>query len=171
LQRAHVGRIVVEPDLSLSGHPEVFVVGDMAYVEQEGQPLPMMAPVAMQEGEYAGNAILKRERGQAAQPFRYVDRGTMAVIGRGAAVARVFGINFKGFLAWLVWLGLHLFMLIGFRNRLIVLLGWAYDYFSYDRKVRLILRDESNVYGRGSDADQQADVMRQEIIAAASDER
>ncbi len=153
LKRAHVGRIAVEPDLSLPGHPEVVVIGDMAYVEQDGKPLPMMAPVAMQQGEYAAKAILAREKGQRVEPFRYVDRGTMAVIGRGAAVARVFGMNFKGFAAWLVWLALHLFMLIGFRNRMVVLLGWAVDYFSFDRKVRLILRDDSNLYGRGSASD------------------
>lgn len=140
-EHAHAGRVVVKPDLSLPGHPEVFLAGDMAYVEQDGAPLPMMAPIAMQEGEYAAKAILKQMRGQSVEPFRYHDRGHMAVIGRGAAVAHIFGVNFRGFLAWVVWLLLHLMMLVGFRNRLVVLLGWAADYFTYDRKVRLITRD------------------------------
>ena len=139
-ERGPSGRISVEPDLSLKEHPEVYVIGDMAYAEQEGQPLPMMAPVAMQQGHYVGKAILKRLRGESPAPFHYFDKGTMAVIGRGNAVARIFGINFRGFIAWIVWLVLHLFYLIGFKNRVIVLMGWAYDYFTYDRKVRLITR-------------------------------
>jgi len=137
-ERRSAGRVPVEPDLTLPGHPEVYVIGDMAHIEQEGQPLPMMAPVAMQQGHYVGKAILKRLRGESPAPFHYFDKGTMAVIGRGNAVARIFGINFRGFIAWVVWLVLHLYYLIGFRNRVIVILGWAYDYFSSDRKVRLI---------------------------------
>lgn len=137
-ERRPAGRVAVEPDLTLPGHPEVYVIGDIAYLEQDGESLPMMAPVAMQQGHYAGKAILKKLRGESPAPFHYFDKGTMAVIGRGNAVARIFGINFRGFIAWVVWLFLHLYYLIGFKNRLIVLLSWAYDYFSYDRKVRLI---------------------------------
>lgn len=138
VERKAAGRIAVTPELTLPAYPDVYVVGDMAYVEQDGESLPMMAPVAMQQGTYAGKAILKRLRGQMPQPFHYFEKGTMAVIGRGKAVARIFGVNTRGFIAWGVWLVLHLFYLIGFKNRLIVLLSWAYDYFTYDRKVRLI---------------------------------
>jgi len=135
------GRLIVGPDLTLPGHPEVFAIGDIAHVEQDGKPLPQIAPVAMQQGTYAAQAILAREAGQAAQPFEYHDRGTMAVIGRGAAVARVFGLRFTGFPAWLIWLGLHLYQLIDFKNRLVVLLNWAYSYLFFDHKVRLIVRE------------------------------
>lgn len=139
--KGRAGRIIVEPDLSLASHPEVFVVGDISYLEQDGNALPTIAPVAMQQGEYAARAIRAREQGQALSPFRYIDRGSMAVIGRGKAVASVFGVSFTGLAAWLLWLGLHLFMLIDFRNRIITLINWAYDYFFFDRKVRLIMRE------------------------------
>lgn len=135
------GRIPVEPDLSLSGHPEVFVIGDLAYLEQDGAPLPMVASVAMQQGDYAGRAILARYLDKSLANFRYRDKGTMATIGRSAAVASVFGRNYSGYLAWAVWLGLHLYYLIGFRNRLLVLLNWAYYYILYERQVRLITRE------------------------------
>ncbi|MDQ3812736.1 MAG: NAD(P)/FAD-dependent oxidoreductase [Armatimonadota bacterium] len=138
--KARGGRIPVESDLSLKDHPEVFVIGDMAYLEQDGQPLPMMAPVAMQGGEHAAKMILRRERGQATQPFRYLDKGSMAVIGRYAAVAQTSRFAFKGFVAWLAWLGLHLFYLIGFRNRIATMINWAYDYLFFNRQVRLITR-------------------------------
>jgi len=140
LPKANGGRIAVQPDLTVAGHPEVFVVGDMAYLEQAGQPLPMVAQVAMQGGEYAARAILKRERGEAVAPFSYWDKGIMAAIGRNAAVVYSFGIKLSGFFAWLVWLGLHIFYLIGFRNRLLVLLDWAYCYLFHERQIRLITR-------------------------------
>ena len=136
--KARGGRIPVEPDLSLKDHPEVFIIGDMAYLEQDGAPLPMLAPVAMQEGEHAAKVIVSRERGQNVAPFRYWDKGFMAVIGRNAAVAVAKSFKLKGFIAWVAWLGLHLFFLIGFRNRLMTLLNWAYDYVFYNRRVRLI---------------------------------
>jgi NADH:ubiquinone reductase (H+-translocating) len=139
------GRIRVQPDLSLADHPEVFVVGDLAYLEQDGKPLPMMAPVAMQMGRYAGDAIVRRELGRPVAPFRYFDKGSMATIGRSTAVARVFAINLTGFLAWVAWLGLHLLYLVGFRNRLVVLLNWAYDYFLFERQVRLITHEQKVV--------------------------
>jgi NADH dehydrogenase len=101
----------------------------------------MVAPVAMQQGDYAGRAILARERGEEVPPFRYRDKGTMATIGKSAAVASIRGASFSGFVAWILWLGLHLFYLIGFRNRLLVLLNWSYYYFSYERQVRLITRE------------------------------
>ena len=132
------GRIPVAPDLTLPGHPEVFVIGDMAYLEQDGMALPMTAPVAMQTGIYAGNAILAKTRGTTLPPFRYRDKGSMATIGRNAAVASAFGLNFRGYLAWLVWLLLHLYYLIGFRNRVVVMLNWVWYYWFHERQVRLI---------------------------------
>jgi NADH dehydrogenase len=134
------GRIPVEPDLTLPGHPEVFVIGDMAWFEQDGAPLPMTAPVAMQMGIYAGRAILAREAGATLPPFRFRDKGSMATIGRNAAVASAFGMNFRGYLAWLVWLLLHLYYLIGFRNRIVVMLNWVWYYWFHERQVRLITR-------------------------------
>jgi NADH dehydrogenase len=137
--KARAGRIAVAPDLTLPDHPEVAVVGDMAWFEQAGAPLPTVAQVAIQMGAYAARGILRRIRGEATlAPFRYTDLGTMAVIGRGAAVADVFGARLSGFIAWLAWLGLHITTLIGFRNRLLVLINWAYDYLFFDRKIRLI---------------------------------
>ena len=135
------GRIAVLPDLTLPGYPEVFVVGDMAYLEQDGEALAMVAPVAMQQGSYAGEAILAREKGAGMAPFRYKDKGTMATIGRSAAVASIGRASFSGFIAWLLWLGLHLFYLIGFRNRVLVFLNWGYYYLFYERQVRLITRE------------------------------
>ena len=134
------GRIPVEPDLTLPGHPEVFVIGDMAYLEQDGSALPMTAPVAMQMGIYAGKAILAKESGTILPPFLYHDKGSMATIGRNAAVASAFGLNFRGYLAWLVWLLLHLYYLIGFRNRIVVMLNWVWYYWFHERQVRLITR-------------------------------
>jgi len=137
------GRIPVEPNLTLSGHPEVFVIGDMAYLEQDGAGLPMTAPVAMQMGIYAGKAILAAEKEGIFPPFRYRDKGTMATIGKNAAVASAFGMNFSGYLAWLVWLLLHLYYLIGFRNRIVVMLNWVWYYWFHERQVRLITRRET----------------------------
>ena len=137
------GRIPVEPDLTLSGHPDVYVIGDLAYLEQEGSALPMIAPVAMQMGMYAGMAILAREEGRTLPPFCYRDKGSMATIGRNAAVASAFGMNFRGYLAWLVWLILHLYYLIGFRNRIVVMLNWVWYYWFHERQVRLITRREN----------------------------
>jgi NADH dehydrogenase len=131
-------RIAVEPDLSLRGHPEAFLIGDSAYVEQGGKPLPQMAPVAVQEGEHAARVIIARLQGKTLAPFKYRDKGMMAVVGRGKAVATLFGLNFKGFMAWLVWLGFHLIALIGFRNRVVVLVNWIFDYLFFGRKLRLI---------------------------------
>jgi NADH dehydrogenase len=133
------GRIVVQPTLQLRDHAEVFVVGDMAAFEQRGAVLPMLAPVAIQEGRHAAESIALLLRERRPQRFHYRDRGMMATIGRSAAVAQIGPFRFSGFLAWLVWLGLHIVTLIGFRNRLFVLINWAWDYFLYDRAVRLIL--------------------------------
>ncbi|MHB0859091.1 MAG: NAD(P)/FAD-dependent oxidoreductase [Anaerolineae bacterium] len=135
-------RIEVMADLSLAEHPEVYVAGDAAYVVQDGQGLPMVAPVAMQEGAYAGRAVLLRERGEPVKPFRYLDKGSMAIIGRFSAVAYTFGQSLTGFLAWSAWLVLHLYYLVGFRNRLIALLNWVYAFMLRDPKVRVIAPEE-----------------------------
>lgn len=153
--KAANGRIPVEPDLTLPGHPEVFVIGDLAYLQQDGAPLPMMAPVAMQEGRYAGKAILKRIAGETVEPFRFRDKGIMATIGRSAAIAHVRGKKFSGHLAWLVWLALHLMYLAGFRNRLVVLINWAYYYLNYERQVRLITRE-----GETGSCDERVDTLK-----------
>lgn len=132
------GRIPVTSDLSMQNYPDIFVIGDMMYREQDGKPLPMVAPVAMQGGEYVAAAIARRENGLPAKPFHYSDKGSMAVIGRNAAVAFVKGFKMKGFPAWIAWLGLHLYYLVGFRNRTITLVNWAFDYIFFSRQVRLI---------------------------------
>lgn len=142
------GRIAVEPDLTLANYPEVMIIGDMAYMEHDGVQLPMTAPVAMQMGMYAGRAILAKERGSQMPPFCYHDKGTMATIGKNSAVACAFGMNFRGYLAWLVWLLLHLYYLIGFRNRIVVMLNWVWYYWFHERQVRLITRRENR---HGSD--------------------
>lgn len=133
------GRVLVTPTLQVPGYPEVYVIGDLAYLEADRRPLPMMAPVAIQQGEAAARNILRQIQGKPPLPFTYRDRGTMVTIGRNAAVAHVFGRSLTGFPAWLTWVGVHLLNLIGFRNRLIVLLNWAWDYFLYEKAVRLIL--------------------------------
>ncbi|MGH2669671.1 MAG: NAD(P)/FAD-dependent oxidoreductase, partial [bacterium] len=135
---ARLGRIVVEPTLQVPGHPEVFVIGDAAYLEHDGRPLPMMAPVAIQQAATAAANVARLLAGRPLQPFRYRDPGSLATIGRNAAVAHIKGIQFTGFVAWVVWLVIHLIQLIGFRNKIVVLLSWAWDYFFYDRGARLI---------------------------------
>jgi NADH:ubiquinone reductase (H+-translocating) len=135
------GRIRVQPTLQHPEHSEVYVVGDVAYLEERGQPLPMVAPVAIQMGKHAALNIGRALRDQPLVPFHYRDQGTLATIGRNAAVADVYGIKAKGFPAWVLWLGIHIVQLIGFRNKLFVLLNWAWDYFFYERAARLITRD------------------------------
>jgi NADH:ubiquinone reductase (H+-translocating) len=133
------GRVPVQPDLSVAGHPEVFVVGDLASFRQtNGKMLPGIAPVAIQEGEVTAENIWRSTRGEPRRPFRYFDRGTMATIGRAAAVAEIRALHLSGILAWLAWLVVHLFFLIGFENRLLVMVQWAASYFSYERGARLI---------------------------------
>ena len=141
LPSARQGRIPVEPTLQVAGHPEVFIIGDAAYREQDGEPLPMVAPVAIQMGESVAGNIKRLLRGQSLEPFRYRDQGTLATIGRNAAVANVYGLKLSGFPAWVMWLVVHIIQLIGFRNKLFVLINWAWDYFFYERAARLITRD------------------------------
>jgi NADH dehydrogenase len=141
VEQTRQGRVKVLPTLQLPAHPEVFIAGDAAYIEEDGQPLPMMGTVAFQQGIAAAENILRAIKGQTLKPFKFSDPGSLATIGRNAAVARIGRWQFKGFLAWVVWLVVHLIGLIGFRNRLIVLINWTWDYFFYDRAVRLITRE------------------------------
>jgi NADH dehydrogenase len=134
-----VGRVKVAPDLSLPGRPEVFVVGDLAVLEQDGRPIPGVAPAAMQMGRHAAENLLRTLRGEPRRPFRYVDKGSLATIGRSSAVALFGKARLSGFLAWLAWLLVHIFFLIGFRNRFVVLFTWAWAYLTYQRSARLIL--------------------------------
>jgi len=133
------GRAIVEPDCTLPGHPEVFVLGDAAAFKDERYgTLPGICPVAIQMGQYTSRVIVGDLAGKARRPFQYWDKGQLAVIGRGHAVADVWRLHFGGFMAWLVWIFVHIFFLIGFRNRLLVLIEWAYAYFTYHRGARLI---------------------------------
>ena len=133
-----VGRVIVQPDLSVPGHPDVFVVGDLALFKQDGVPLPGVAQVAMQQGRCAGRNILDTIAGRPRRPFRYRDYGNMATIGRAAAVADFGWLRLSGWIAWMAWLLVHIMKLVGFRNRVGVLIQWAWAYFTYQRSVRLI---------------------------------
>jgi NADH dehydrogenase len=133
------GRVNVEPDLTLPGHPEIFVIGDLArFTHQTGQPLPGVAQPAIQEGRYVAGAIARRLRGEKSPPFHYFDKGNLATIGRGAAVADLNWLRLSGFPAWLLWIFIHLLYIVEFQNRLLVFVQWAWFYFTYDRSARLI---------------------------------
>ena len=136
------GRVIVEPDLSVPSHPGVFVAGDLAsFSHQTGSPLPGVAQVAKQQGRQAGANVARLIAGQATTPFRYLDPGNMATIGRNNAIADFGFLRVPGYLGWLMWLFVHILFLIGFRNRLSVMLQWATAYFTYQRSVRLITRN------------------------------
>jgi NADH:ubiquinone reductase (H+-translocating) len=146
------GRVLVERDLSLPGHPEVFALGDMVRVrgsDGSPQPLPGVAPVAMQQGRYAAKVVRERLRGRQAKPFRYVDKGNLATIGRAAAVADIRGVKLSGALAWLTWVVVHLWYLVGFQNRVVVFIRWAFSFFTHGRSARLIT-------GEGAEAQEAA---------------
>jgi NADH dehydrogenase len=132
------GRVVVRPDLTLPGQPDIFVIGDMAHFEQEARPLPGVAQVAIQQGRYVAKLIARRLRGESLPPFRYKDYGNLATIGRAAAVADLGAVKLSGFAAWLIWLFIHLISLIEFQNRLLVLVQWAWNYFTRNRSARLV---------------------------------
>jgi NADH dehydrogenase len=133
------GRVIVQPDLSIPGHPNVFVIGDLANSTPPGKdPLPGIAPVAIQMGVHAAKNIAALIKGEAAPTFVYDDRGQLATIGRNSAVGIAKGIKVKGFIAWLMWLLIHIYFLIGFENRIFVMANWAYSYLSYQRSARLI---------------------------------
>jgi len=140
-ERDRAGRVTVEPDLTLPGHAEVFAIGDMVRVRDsngEAKLLPGVAPVAMQQGRHAARVIRARLAGDPHEPFRYRDKGNLATIGRAAAVADIHGLKLSGFLAWMTWLLVHLWYLIGFQNRLLVLIRWSVSFLTHGRGARLI---------------------------------
>jgi NADH dehydrogenase len=141
------GRLTVEPDLSVPGHPEVLAIGDMVSVREPSGDVtvfPGVAPVAMQMGRHAARAIRARIGGQDPKPFRYIDKGNLATIGRARAVADIKGLRLSGFIAWWTWLAVHLFYLIGFQNRLLVLIRWSFSFFTHGRGARLIAHEEAD---------------------------
>ena len=134
-----LGRIFVQPDLTIPSHPEIFVIGDLAnFSHQDGKPLPGVAQPAIQEGRYVAKVIQRRLKGESVEPFHYVDKGNLAVIGRGAAVADLNWLRLSGWPAWLIWIFIHLANILEFRNRMLVLLQWGWLYATYDRSARLI---------------------------------
>jgi NADH dehydrogenase len=132
------GRVLINPDLTVPGHHNVFAIGDMTYMEQDGKPLPGVSPVAMQMGRRVAANIRSDLAGKPYEEFRYFDKGSMATIGRKAAIAEIGKLHLSGFMAWMAWLVVHIFFLIGFRNRFAVLFNWAWSYFTYQRGARLI---------------------------------
>jgi len=153
------GRILVEPTLAVPGHPDVYVVGDAAYLETPAGVVPMLAPPAMQMGTAAARNVLRRLAGTPLLPFRYKDPGTMATIGRSAAVAVLGGLKFRGFAAWLIWLFVHLMQLVGFRNKLVVLVDWAWQYVFYQPASALIVREGGGPESGGADSTLQHKVL------------
>jgi NADH dehydrogenase len=135
------GRVLVEQDCSLPDHPEIFVTGDLASIKSGGQPVPGVAQGAMQMGRHAARMIRNDLADRPRSPFRYIDKGSLATIGRAAAVAEIAGLKLSGFIAWLVWVGVHILYLIGFRNRILVMMQWAWAYVTYQRGIRLITGD------------------------------
>jgi NADH:ubiquinone reductase (H+-translocating) len=154
VERDRAGRVLVEADCSVRGHPEAFVIGDLAHMKRgENGQVPGVAQGAMQSGKHAAKMIRGDLRGKARTPFEYFDKGDLATIGRAAAVARIFGLKLSGFIAWLVWVGVHILYLIGFRNRLLVMMQWAWAYVSYQRGIRLITGESHVDVQRSRDAD------------------
>jgi NADH dehydrogenase len=139
----HAGRVAVAPDLSVPGHPEVFVIGDLATVTSGGKPVPGIAPAAKQMGRCAARNVLARIEGRATAPFRYIDYGSLATIGRNSGIAVIGPFKFWGLPAWLFWLFIHIYFLIGFRNRLMVLADWAWSYMTFARNARIVLAGEA----------------------------
>jgi NADH dehydrogenase len=137
------GRVRVMPDLSLASHPELFVTGDLASIDQDGAPVPGVAQAAKQMGSRAANNILARIDGRETKPFHYTDLGALATIGRHSAIAQLPGIKFSGLLAWIFWVALHIYFLVGFRSRIIVIINWAWAYFTHSRGARIILGNET----------------------------
>jgi NADH dehydrogenase len=135
------GRVLVEPDLTIPGHGEVYVIGDTAAIKQDGKPVPGVAPAAIQAGRHAAQNILRSIHNEPRAPFHYRDKGSLATIGRAAAVADLHAVKLSGLIAWLAWLLIHIYFLIGFRNRFLVIFEWAWSYVTYDRGARLITGD------------------------------
>ncbi len=141
-EKASMGRVRIQATLSLPQFPEAFVIGDASFLTNgNGQPLPMLSTVAIQQGQAAAKNIRLMMEGKEPKVFHYKDPGLLATVGRNAAVARIFGVSFSGFIAWVIWVFLHIYRIIGFRNRIIVMFNWAWDYFFYDNQVRLITRE------------------------------
>jgi len=144
------GRVRVQPDLTLPGQPCVFVIGDLAFLEQDGRPVPGVAPAALQMGRHTAENIVRAAAGRPLRPFRYRDKGSLATIGRSRAVGLIHGLHLSGLLAWLAWLVVHIYSLIGFRNRLVVLVTWTWAYLTWQRSARLIVgRDARPAAGSG----------------------
>ncbi len=141
VEQGSLGRVVVEPTLQLPGHSEVYNIGDATLWQINGEPLPMVAPVAIQQANLAAKNVMRALAGKPGQEFVYKNPGALATIGRNAAVVQLGKFQFRGFLAWLIWLVIHIMRLGGFRNRMVVLINWAWDYLFYDRAVRLIMPD------------------------------
>jgi NADH dehydrogenase len=142
------GRLVVNEDLSVEGRPNIYVAGDQAaFTDQEGQPLPGTAPVAMQQGRHAAATILNDLAGRPREAFRFVDRGQMATIGRSRAIVEIGKMRFSGWFAWLTWLLVHIYFLVGFKNRLFVVMNWAWSYLTFRRGARLIVEREWRIGG------------------------
>ncbi len=139
------GRVLVNPDLTLPGDDRIYVIGDLASITQKGKPVPGVAPAAMQQGKHAGLNIERANEGLKPEPFHYRDKGTMATIGRAAGVADIGGLRLSGALAWLCWLLVHIWFLIGFRNRFVVMLEWARSYLTYEKQARLITGEVENL--------------------------
>lgn len=150
----HIGRVPVQPDLSIEGYPEIFVGGDQASFIPEGegrQPLPGVAPVALQQGRHIAKNILLETAGKPRKDFRYLDKGQMATIGRSRAIVEMGKLRFSGFFAWLTWLFIHIYFLAGFKNRLIVLLQWTSSYFTFNKGARIIIDRDWQFYGEETD--------------------
>ena len=142
------GRVIVEPDLTIKGHPNIFVIGDLGnFAHQSDRPLPGVAPVAMQQGKYVASLIKRRLKNQTLPSFYYVDRGSLAVIGQNAAVVDLLFVKLKGFFAWLFWLLIHIYFLIEFDNKLVVMIQWVWNYFTRNRGARLITGKELEAVG------------------------
>jgi NADH dehydrogenase len=150
-QLDRAGRVLVNPDCTIAGHPEIFVIGDLAHLEQDGNLLPGVAQVAMQQGGYAAKLIQRRLRGETAGPFHYFDKGNLAVIGRASAVAQIGPVHMSGLLAWLTWLFVHLMYLVEFSNRVLVFVQWGFLYLTFNRGARLITGSDSSEEGQNSE--------------------
>jgi len=157
VEKVRGARVKVNPTLNLPDHPEVFVIGDMAYLEgyKSGQAYPQVAPVAIQQGKWAAENILRQAHSRELRPFHYFDKGNLATIGRSYAIMDAFGLRLRGLVAWLGWIFVHIMYLVGFRNRVIVLVNWAINYFTYDRGVRLITNTDSLTNPQGEPVSRQ----------------
>ena len=152
-ERGKGGTVKVGSTLQLARHPEVFVIGDLAAVEQNGEQLPQLIPPAMQEAKHVAKSILRALAGEPAEPFRYADPGIMATIGRNAGIAEIGPLRMSGFIGWALWLGFHLLQIVTFRSKLVVLLNWAWNYLFLDRPVRLLVRAAEHRTGNPSQLD------------------